>query len=68
MENKEKQITEETAVQEEKQIAEETAVQEEKPRYKVRPAWQVWGARVGLVLMIITIVLSYIKIATGGIG
>ena len=49
---------------EEKQIE----TQEEKPKYKPRPAWQVWGARVGIVIMIISIILYYIHIATGGMG
>lgn len=47
---------------EEKQID----VQEEKPKYCPRPAWQVWAARVGLVIMIISVILYYIHIATGG--
>ena len=51
---------------EEKQVTEAAPVQEEKPKYKPRPEWQVWGARIGLVVMIIAIVLYYIHIATGG--
>ena len=41
---------------------------EEKPKYRPRPAWQVWAARVGLAIMIISIILYYIHIATGGMG
>ena len=46
----------------------ETPVQKEKPKYNPRPAWQVWGARVGVVIMIICVILYYIHIATGGLG
>ena len=35
--------------------------------YTPRPAWQVWAARIGLVIMIIAIALYYYNIATGGI-
>lgn len=38
---------------------------EEAKPYQSRPAWQVWGARIGLVLMVIIIILSYIRIASG---
>ena len=40
---------------------------EEKKEYRPRPAWQVWAARVGLVIMIISVILYYIHIATGGL-
>lgn len=40
---------------------------EEKPKYRPRPAWQVWAARIGLVIMIISVILYYIHIATGGL-
>ena len=40
--------------------------EEKKKEYHPRPAWQVWAARVGLVIMIISIILYYIHIATGG--
>ena len=41
--------------------------QQEKPAYIPRPRWQVWGARIGLVLFIILIILYYINISRGGI-
>ena len=41
--------------------------QEQTPKYTPRPAWQVWGARVALVLFIALIILYYIKIARGGL-
>ena len=39
---------------------------EETPVYVPRPAWQVWAARVGLVIMIICVILYYWQIASGG--
>ena len=41
-------------------------LEEEKPVYIPRPMWQVWGARVCLVLFVIVVILYYIKIARGG--
>lgn len=52
-----------TVENEEKQLEQA----EEKPKYRPRPAWQVWAARVGLVIMIISVILYYIHIATGGL-
>ena len=46
--------------------AESAQVQQEKPAYVPRPAWQVWAARVGLVIMIICVILYYWHIASGG--
>ena len=43
--------------------AEEKTVQEP---YIPRPAWQVWAARIGLVVVIISIILYYWHIASGG--
>ena len=34
--------------------------------YTPRPAWQVWAARIGLVIMLISIALYYWHIASGG--
>ena len=34
--------------------------------YTPRPAWQVWAARVGVVVMIIAVALYYWHIASGG--
>ena len=34
--------------------------------YKPRPFWQVWGARIGLVLFILVVIAYYINIARGG--
>ena len=43
-------------------------VEEEKEVYVPRPAWQVWAARIGVVIMIIAFVGYCIQIATGGLG
>ena len=37
-----------------------------KKGYVPRPAWQVWAARIGLVIMIISVILYYWHIASGG--
>ena len=34
--------------------------------YTPRPGWQVWSARIGLVVMIICVILYYWHIASGG--
>ena len=34
--------------------------------YQPRPGWQVWAARLGLVIVIIAIALYYFHIASGG--
>ena len=55
MENEELELTPEADME-----------QEPKKGYVPRPAWQVWAARVGLVIMIISIILYYWHIASGG--
>ena len=42
--------------------------EDQQPRevYIPRPAWQVWGARVALVIFIIFLIMYYINIARGG--
>ena len=42
--------------------------QQESRGYTPRPAWQVWAARIGLVIMIISVALYYWHIASGGMG
>ena len=39
----------------------------EQEGYVPRPAWQVWGARVGLVLFILFVIWQIITIARGGL-
>ena len=40
---------------------------EQSAGYTPRPAWQVWAARIGLVLFIGLVILSYILIANGAL-
>ena len=40
--------------------------EEENQGYTPRPAYQVWIARLGLVLMIIFVIYQLVTIATGG--
>ena len=49
----------------ENELQEEILPQEQ--GYKVRPRWQVWAARIGVVIMIICVALYYYHIAKGGI-
>ena len=35
--------------------------------YTPRPAWQVWAARIGLVLFIGFVIFQYLQIARGGL-
>lgn len=42
-------------------------MQEEQEGYVPRPAWQVWGARVGLVIFILFVIYQYIAISRGGL-
>ena len=37
------------------------------PGYIPRPAWQVWGARIGLVIFVLFLVMYYINIFRGGV-
>lgn len=43
-------------------------IEEAQPQecYKPRPAYQIWAARIGLVIVIIAVILYYYYIATGG--
>ena len=40
--------------------------QQEESGYSPRPAWQVWAARIGLVVFVVFLVLYYINILRGG--
>ncbi len=40
--------------------------EEERPQYRPRPAYQVWAARIGLVIVIVAVLLYYWQIAQGG--
>ena len=39
----------------------------EEEGYTPRPAWQVWAARVGLVLFIVFVVYQYLWVLRGGL-
>ena len=45
----------------------ETEVTVPEETYVPRPAWQVWGARTGLVIFIGFVILQLIQIAGGGL-
>ena len=52
----------------EQNIEKESAfVQEQKTGYTPRPTWQVWAARVALVLFIIIVIGQILRIARGGL-
>ena len=44
-----------------------TTEETESTGYVPRPKWQVWTARIGLVLFILVIVMYYINIMRGGL-
>ena len=49
-------------------LEEKTDVQQpEDQGYVPRPAWQVWGARVGLVVFILFVIYQYLCILRGGL-
>ena len=39
----------------------------EEEGYVPRPAWQVWGARIGLVLFLLFVIYQLVSIARGGL-
>ena len=39
---------------------------EKQEEYVPRPGWQVWGARVGLVVFILFVIYQYLCILRGG--
>jgi nitric oxide reductase large subunit len=53
---------EEQNIHEEEQVKHE----EEKEVYVPRPAWQVWGARIGAVIVFVAFLLYCWQIAMGG--
>ena len=61
MENQDKDILQEQEEELEQQLQQET------PKYIPRPAWQVWGARIALVLFIALILMYMLNIARGGL-
>ena len=49
------------------ELEQEQTPQEPKEGYVPRPKWQVWGARIGLILFIITLIGYYMFIFRGGL-
>ena len=47
-------------------MEEEIKTEEVQPEYKPRPIWQVWGARVLLVVFIAFLIMVYVNIMRGG--
>ena len=47
-------------------LEETEETQQDKPHYVPRPMWQVWGARIGLVIFILGLILYYLNILRGG--
>jgi len=41
--------------------------QAEGEKYVPRPTWQVWGARIGLVIFLLFVALQLLQIAGGGL-
>lgn len=46
---------------------ETTPAQPEKPHYVPRPAWQVWAARIALVIFLLGLILYYLNVFRGGL-
>ena len=42
-------------------------IEDEQPVYTPRPAYQIWAAWVGLVIVIAGVILYYLQIARGGL-
>lgn len=42
-------------------------LEEKEEPYEPRPRWQVWGARIALVIFVALIIMSYVNIARGGL-
>ena len=45
----------------------EEMLEESQPIYTPRPKWQVWAARIGLVLFVAMIIMYYIHMMRGGV-
>ena len=45
----------------------ELDLQAEQPHYEPRPRWQVWSARIALVIFLALIAMYYVNIARGGL-
>lgn len=45
----------------------DAAVEEKEEGYIPRPVWQVWGARIALVVFLIFVVYQLLSVARGGL-
>lgn len=48
-------------------MEEKEELEPQEPGYSPRPAWQLWAARIGLVLFILVVIYEYLSIARGGL-
>ena len=46
---------------------ENESLQPREEGYVPRPMWQVWAARIGLVLFILVVIYQIVSLATGGL-
>ena len=48
-------------------INENAQLEEQAEEYAPRPLWQVWGARIGLVIFLLFVAAQLLQIAGGGL-
>ena len=48
-------------------INENPELEPQQEAYEPRPRWQVWGARIGLVIFLVFVALQLLQIAGGGL-
>lgn len=48
-------------------VEEKEELEPQESGYSPRPAWQLWAARIGLVLFILVVIYEYLSIARGGL-
>lgn len=65
MENEHMESIEETEAQQVPEVQQEAPETQEEEGYTPRPPWQVWAARIGLVLFILVVALYYIHLFRG---
>ena len=46
---------------------ERVELQPEEEKYVPRPRWQIWAARIGLVVFILGLILYYLNVFRGGL-
>lgn len=50
----------------EAEVPAEAAEEQKTETHEPRPAWQIWGARIALVVFILYLIMYYINIMRGG--